>query len=139
MGIAAAESIRRIPQVRISSIKVNPAILFLFGRGIVLFRRIWSSPLNLLDPDGRFASDHLDRPLLGILCIHLHNRQLRAAGCEAFDDDPHERARSAHSWSIWHAGGRDDGLSAFLIHALHAGDFLRSTRQESALANVLNE
>ena len=76
--------------------------------------------------------------LLRIFCVHLHDGKLRIAGSEAFDDDPHKRARAAHAGRIRHARRRDNGLSALFIHALHDGDFLRSTGEESALANVFD-
>ncbi len=57
-----------------------PPMLFLRWRaGNEVGRGIVNWPLDLLNSDGGFAGDHLDRPLLGILRVHLHDGKLRIA------------------------------------------------------------
>src|SRR5580704_16599841 len=91
IGTAAEERMMRIPVVRTNSIRVNPAVLPQRApRGFAAeneMGRRKCTGLFLLNSNSTFAGDHLDRPLLGILRVHLHDRQLRTAWSNAFDHD----------------------------------------------------
>ena len=70
MGTAAVARTSKIPMAITSSSRVNPEDLFRLEAGNEDCQCIWSA-LSLLHPDSCLARDHLDRPLLRILGVHL--------------------------------------------------------------------
>ena len=46
----------------------------------------------LLDPDGGFARNHLNRPLLGVLGVYLNDGQLRVARGQRLNHDTDQRS-----------------------------------------------
>ena len=87
---------------------------------------------------GSLGGDHLHWPLLRVPRVHLNNRNGGRACCDSAHHDTEHSPTAANARRIGHARGRDDGLSALLIHALHDGDGLRPAGKESSLAHVID-
>ena len=83
------------------------------------------------DANAGFAGDELHRPLLRISRVHLQDGELRIPRRHAAHDDAEHSAAAADAGRVGHARGRDDGLAALLVHALHDGNRLRSPGEES--------
>src|SRR5579871_3869869 len=131
MGIAAVERTSRIPMVRMSSSRVSPAsVLRAAGKFKFIWRTENRTSTGLLDFHCGFTRYHLDGPLLRILGIHLDDGELRIPRSDRLHHYTDNCARAAHSRRVRHSGRRNNRLAAFLVDALHDGNFLSSAGQE---------
>src|ERR1039458_2805654 len=77
--------------------------------------------LRLLNLHGAFNCDQLNRTLLRISRVDLHNRELRIARRERLDHDRHNGTSATDARRIWRSGDGNNFLAVRLVRLLHDG------------------
>src|SRR5262249_39816087 len=106
--------------------------------GLVWHERHLTSPDVLLHAERGFAGDKLNRFLLGVLGVDLHDGQIGGTRSQRLDHYAEKGSGAVHARSVGLPGSGNNRLAVFLVHALHESDLLRSPREEAAVANLLD-
>ena len=73
-----------------------------------------------------------------IFSVYLNDRKVAGSGRERFDDDAEQGSVATDAGGIGLTGGGDNGLAMLFIHALNNRNFLGSTGEGAAVANLFD-